>query len=135
MARQCRIGAALVCLLVLSGHAASASDDLTKHHALSLIGAPKYGADFTHFDWVNPNAPKGGRVRQWVIGSFDTLNRFPDNKGRPAAAVDLIYDRLIALSPDDPAAAYGHIDDWVIYPADLSSETAHLRARARLHDV
>ena len=132
MVRQCRLGAALVCLLVIGGHAASASDDLTKHHALSLIDAPKYGPDFTHFDWVNPNAPKGGRVRQWVMGTFDTLNRFPDNKGRPAVAVDLIYDRLMVSSPDEPATAYGHIAEWVSYPADFSSATVHLRAERAL---
>ncbi|TMJ70066.1 MAG: ABC transporter substrate-binding protein [Alphaproteobacteria bacterium] len=134
MARKCRLGAALVCLLVVGGSVASAADNLTKHHALSLVSSPKYGADFKHFDWVNPNAPKGGRVRQWVMGSFDTLNRFPDNKGRPAAAVDLIYDRLMASSPDEPATAYGHIADWVSYPADFSSATVHLRASARFHD-
>jgi microcin C transport system substrate-binding protein len=134
MARKCRLGAALVCSLVLGGHVASAADDLPKHHALSLIDSPKHGADFKHFDWVNPNAPKGGRIRQWVMGTFDTLNRFPDNKGRPAAAVDLIYDRLMVSSPDEPATVYGLIADWVSYPADFSSATVHLRANARFHD-
>jgi microcin C transport system substrate-binding protein len=134
MARICRLGAALVCLLVMGGPVASAADDLTKHHALSLVDSPKYGADFKHFDWVNPNAPKGGRVRQWVMGTFDTLNRFPDNKGRPAAAVDLIYDRLMVSSPDEPATAYGHIAEWVSHPADFSSATVRLRASTRFHD-
>ncbi len=134
MVRKCRFGAALVCLLVVGGPVASAADDRTKHHALSLVDSPKYGADFKHFDWVNPNAPKGGRVRQWVMGTFDTLNRFPDNKGRPAAAVDLIYDRLMVSSPDEPATAYAHIAEWVSYPADFSSATVRLRASARFHD-
>jgi microcin C transport system substrate-binding protein len=134
MARKCRLGGALVCLLVISGHIASASDDLAKHHALSLVDSPKHGADFEHFSWVNPNAPKGGRVRQWVLGTFDTLNRFPDSKGRPAAAVDLLYDRLMVSSPDEPATAYGHIAEWAAYPADYSSATVHLRASARFHD-
>ena len=44
------------------------------HHALSLVGEPKYGPDFKHFDWVNPDAPKGGTVRGFVEGSFDSLN-------------------------------------------------------------
>jgi microcin C transport system substrate-binding protein len=135
MARKCCLGAALVCLLVMGGTVASAAaDDLTKHHALSLVDGPKYGADFKHFDWANPNAPKGGRVRQWVMGTFDTLNRFPDNKGRPAAAVDLIYDRLMVSSPDEPATAYGHIAEWVSHPADFSSATVRLRASTRFHD-
>ena len=45
-----------------------------KHHALSLIGEPKYPEDFTHFDFVNPDAPKGGVVRMPSIGGFDSLN-------------------------------------------------------------
>src|SRR5690606_17887033 len=48
----------------------------TRHHALSLVGEPAYGPDFKHFDWVNPDAPKGGTVRQWAMGSFDSLNPF-----------------------------------------------------------
>ena len=59
-----------------------------------LIGEPTHGPDFTHFDWANPNAPKGGRVRQWAMGSFDSLNPFPV-KGNAAAAVTLIYDQLM----------------------------------------
>src|SRR5438128_12229217 len=109
MVRKCRLGAALVCLVVFGGEVASAADDTPKHHALSLIDKPRYGADFKHFDWVNPDAPKGGRVRQWMMGTYDTLNRFPDNKGRPAAAIDFIYDHLMVSSPDEPATAYGHI--------------------------
>ena len=52
-------------------------------HALAMHGAPKYGLDFKHFDYVNPNAPKGGDVVQWAFGEFDSLNPFI-LKGRPA---------------------------------------------------
>ncbi len=134
MARRCRLGAALFCLLVIGGPAASAADDTTRHHAISLIDKPRHPAGFTHFDWVNANATKGGRVRQWVMGTYDTLNRYPDNKGRPAAAVDLIYDRLMVSSPDEPATAYAHIAEWVSYPEDYSSATVRLRPEARFHD-
>src|SRR6476620_3785749 len=88
--------AAAIVLFAASELPSFAADESARQHAVSLVGTPQYGPDFKHFDWVNPNAPKGGRVRQWALGSFDTLNRFPDNKGRPAAAVDLIYDRLMA---------------------------------------
>ena len=126
MVRQCRLGAALVCLLVIGAHAASASDGVTKHHALSLIGTPKHGPDFTHFDWVNPDAPKGGRVRQWALGTFDSLNPFPV-KGSPAVGLRLIYDTLMLQSPDEPGTAYGLVAEWVTYPADFSSATVQLR--------
>jgi microcin C transport system substrate-binding protein len=117
MGRICRFGAALACLVVLGGPVASASDSLTKHHALSLIGTPKYGPDFTHFDWVNPNAPKGGRVRRWAMGTFDSLNQFPV-KGAPATGLGLIYDTLLMQSPDEAGAAYGLVAEWVAYPED-----------------
>jgi microcin C transport system substrate-binding protein len=134
MARRCRLGAALFCLLIIAGHAASAAEGDIKRHAISLIDKPRQPAGFTHFDWVNANAPKGGRIRQWVMGTYDTLNRFPDNKGRPAAAVDLIYDRLMVSSPDEPATAYALIAEWVSYPEDYSSATVRLRSAARFHD-
>ena len=100
MGRTCSFGAAFVCLLVIGGPVASASEQLTKHHALSLLGAPKYGPDFTHFDWVNPSAPKAGRVRRWAMGSFDSLNPFPV-KGSAASLVGIIYDTLMTQSPDE----------------------------------
>ncbi len=53
------------CLVLLTLAAPAAAEPQTKHHALSLIGEPQFGPDFTHFDWVNPSAPKGGRVRQF----------------------------------------------------------------------
>ena len=75
MARRYGLGsaaAAFCALLVATDLPAFATDAGTKQHALSLVGAPKFGPDFQHFDWVNPNAPKGGRVRQWALGSFDS---------------------------------------------------------------
>ena len=75
-------GAALAVFLACGGSAALASDP--KHIALSLVGEPKYGPGFKHFDWVNPNAPKGGTLRQFAEGSFDSLNPF-SFKGQKAA--------------------------------------------------
>ena len=109
------------------------SEALHKHHAVSLIGEPAHGPGFTHFDWVNPDAPKGGRVRQWAMGTFDSLNPFPV-KGNPAAAVQLIYDSLMVGSPDEASTEYGLIAEWVAYPDDFSSATFQLREGARFHD-
>jgi microcin C transport system substrate-binding protein len=121
------------CLLIFDPAAARAADEPKKHHAVSLIGAPAYGPDFQHFNWVNPNAPKGGRVRQYAPGTFDSLNPFPI-KGTPAGAVGLIYDTLMAMSPDEPSTGYGLLAEWVTYPDDFSSATFHLRSGARFHD-
>jgi len=133
MARNCRFAAAFVYLLVLGGPVASASDNVTKHHALSLIHEPRHGADFKHFDWVDPNAPKGGRVRQWYIGSFDSLNPFPI-KGNAAIGLQFIYDTLMTQSPDEAGTSYGLVAEWVTYPADFSSATVGLRPQARFND-
>src|SRR6185436_5372415 len=100
MGRNCSFGATLACLLIIGGPVASASDNLTKHYALSLIGTLKHGPDYTHFSWVDPNAPKGGRVRLWTRGTFDSLNQFPV-KGNSAVGLGLIYDTLMMQSPDE----------------------------------
>jgi microcin C transport system substrate-binding protein len=121
------------CLSLLTFAPPAPADTETKRHALSLIGKPQFGPDFTHFDWVNPNAPKGGRVRQWAMGSFDSLNPFPV-KGSPAVGVTLIYDSLMASSPDEPSTEYGLVAEWVSHPDDFSSATFQLRPAARFHD-
>jgi len=133
MGRNCSFGATLACLLIIGGPVASASDNLTKHHALSLIGTPKHELDYTHFSWVNPNAPKGGRVRLWTRGTFDSLNQFPV-KGNAAVGLGLIYDTLMMQSPDEAGASYGLVAEWVTYPEDYSSATIQLRQGARFHD-
>jgi microcin C transport system substrate-binding protein len=133
MARSCRFLATLVCAGVFGGSGALATENLAQHHALSLIGKPHYGPDFGHFDWVNPSALKGGRVRQWTLGSFDSLNPFPV-KGSPASGLRLIYDTLMMQSPDEPATSYGLVAEWVAYPADFSSATFQLRSGARFND-
>ncbi len=130
------VGYAIVtCLLVLAAPMrGQAQDDAPKrHHALSLIGTPKYGPDFKHFDYVNPDAPKGGAVRLWDQGSFDNLNPIP-RKGEAAPGLGLIYDTLMESSLDEPSTEYGLIAEWVSYPEDRSSVTFGLREAARWHD-
>lgn len=105
----------------------------SKRHALSLVGEPKYGPDFKHFGWVNPDAPKGGRVRQFAEGSFDSLNLFPI-QGDKAAGLSLLNEQLFSGSPDEPSTEYGQIAEWASYPADFSSVTYALRPTARFHD-
>ena len=112
---------------------AQAEDAPVHHHALSLIGEPKYPADFTHFDFVNPDAPKGGNVRMADIGSFDSLNPVL-YRGEPAAGLSLVYESLMADSLDEPSTSYGLIAEWASYPADYSSVTFHLSKEARWHD-
>ncbi len=125
-------GIVLSAWTVASVVAPAAAQDQHRH-AVSLLGEPKSSADFKAFPWVNPDAPKGGRVRQFAPGSFDSLNQFPA-QGQSAAGLTLIYDLLFARSPDEAATGYGLIAEWLSYPADYSSATFGLRPTARFHD-
>ena len=110
-----------------------AEDAPVHHHALSLIGEPKYPADFTHFDYVNPDAPKGGTARLADIGSFDSLNPVL-YKGEAAGGLGLVFESLMADSLEEPSTSYGLIAEWASYPPDYSSVTFHLRKEAHWHD-
>jgi microcin C transport system substrate-binding protein len=112
---------------------ARAEDAPLHRHALSLIGEPKYPAGFAHFDFVNPDTPKGGLVRLAEIGSFDSLNPVL-YKGQAAAGLGLVYENLMADSLDEPSTSYGLIAEWASYPPDYSSVTFKLRDEARWQD-
>ena len=105
----------------------------TTSHGISLYGDLKYGPDFTHFDYVNPDAPKGGTLIQSSIVAFDTLNPFT-LKGTSAAGLGLIYDSLMASSADEPYAMYGLIARSIEVPEDRSFAIFHLDPRARFQD-
>jgi len=105
-----------------------------RHTSMSLVGEPKFAHDFKHFDWVNPNAPQGGRIRLVDIGGFDSLNPYTI-KGNPAPGLaSLLVDHLFEQSLDEPSTAYPLVAQWVSYPDDYSSVTFGLRAQARFHD-
>ena len=109
------------------------AQDVKTVHGLSLFGDVKYPADFKHFDYVNPDAPKGGTVRMPAMGAFDSLNPFI-LKGQPAGGVGLIYDSLMSSSLDEPSTEYGLLVEKVDVPSDFSFVTFYLRPEARWHD-
>jgi microcin C transport system substrate-binding protein len=125
--------ALVVCLASVLAVPAAGEEGLEHRHALSLIGTPKYPADFKHFDYVNPDAPKGGLVRMADIGSFDSLNPVL-YKGEAAAGLGLVYETLMAESLEEPSTSYGLIAEWASYPPDYSGVTFKLRDQARWHD-
>jgi microcin C transport system substrate-binding protein len=103
-------------------------------HALTLYDEPpKYPADFKHFDYVNPDAPKGGTFRQASFGGFDSLNPFI-NKGVPADNVGIIYDTLMRQSLDEPFTEYGLVAGKIEKAPDNSWVRFYLRPEARFHD-
>ena len=96
-------------LLILALAVPSGARAEARHlHALSRVGAIKFPPGFQHFDWVNPDAPKGGSIRLADIGGFDNLNPFTF-KGLLAAGSSLMYDSLMVPSLDEPATSYGLI--------------------------
>ncbi|QVI72036.1 MULTISPECIES: extracellular solute-binding protein [Pseudomonas syringae group] len=103
-------------------------------HGVTLYDeAPKYPADFKHFDYVNPDAPKGGTLRQAGFGGFDSLNPFI-NKGVPADDIGLIYDTLARSSLDEPFTEYGLVAGKIEKSPDNSWVRFYLRPEARFHD-
>ncbi len=102
-------------------------------HGLSLFGDLKYPASFNHFDYVNPDAPKGGRARLFSVGSFDSLNPYTF-KGNATGLIGQTMDSLMTSSFDEASSEYGLIAEAVRMPDDFSSVTFKLRPEARFHD-
>lgn len=104
-------------------------------HALSLFGDVKYPADFKRFDYVNPDAPKGGIARMISLGTFDNFNiAVAGIKGNIAAAATQIYETLMFKSSDEVVTEYGLLAEAAAHPDDFSWVTYRLRKEARWHD-
>ena len=85
---------------------ASLAQESNWRHAVSMIGEPKYPQGFAHFDYVNPDAPKGGTLRLSEEGTFDSLNPILA-KGELAAGLNLVFDTLMKSSQDEVSTTYG----------------------------
>ena len=107
------------------------AEDREFRHALTLFKDIKYPPDFAHFDYVNPAAPKGGRVRFGLVGSFDNLNPYT-YKGEAGSAVQ--NDTLLTSSLDEPSTEYGLVASGVWHPEDRSMVVYRLRPEARFDD-
>nr|WP_165676376.1 extracellular solute-binding protein [Pseudomonas otitidis] len=136
-------------LLLLIGLLASAgaSATLSENHGYAQFGGLKYPASFTHFDWVNPEAPKGGTLRLMAFGTFDTLNPYTFKGTSPVATPNFLQYGISELneplmvgtgiydpSGDEPASSYGLIASSVEYSEDRSWVVFNLRPEARFHD-
>jgi microcin C transport system substrate-binding protein len=113
--------------------APSFADDRVWHHATSLIGEPKYPEGFKHFDYVNPEAPKGGTVRLSDMGSFDTFNPILP-QGEPASGLGLVFERLNTASDDEISTSSGALAEASTFPDDYSSVTFRMNPRAKWQD-
>jgi microcin C transport system substrate-binding protein len=100
-------------------------------HALTLFDDIKYPPDFKNFEYVNPAAPKGGRVRFGVVGSFDSLNSYT-YKGESASPQS--SESLLTSSLDEPSTEYGLVASEVWHPEDRSMVVYRIRPEATFHD-
>lgn len=102
-------------------------------HGIATVGELKYAEGFPHFDYVNPQAPKGGPLRLSVEGSFDTLNPLLA-RGEAATGLAHVFEPLMVSAEDELSSMYGLLAESIHYPEDYSSVTFRLRAEARWAD-
>ena len=120
--------------------AQSGSEEIIRSHGYSFFGDLQYPPDFTHFDYVNPGAPKGGEISLSTRGTFDGMNRYA-SKGRPGQYSGLIAEAMFSRAPFDAAVpadsitdAYCHLAEAVEYPATKEWCVFHLRTEAKFSD-
>ncbi|NJM35493.1 MAG: ABC transporter substrate-binding protein [Rhodomicrobium sp.] len=126
----------LFCLALAAGFLASAAQAGDKAHGLSAFGDLKYPADFKHFDYVNPDAPKGGQLSTIGTGAVLTFNSFNMFIVRDDAAqgLELLFDSLMERANDEPDAMYGLIAQSAELAGDKRSVTFYLRPEAKFRD-
>ncbi|MDU9398418.1 extracellular solute-binding protein [Pseudomonas sp. zfem003] len=137
----------LILLLIGLFASAAASATISESHGYAQFGGLKYPANFSHFDWVNADAPKGGTLRLMAFGTFDTLNPYTFKGTSPVATPNFLQYGISELneplmvgtgiydpSGDEPASSYGLIASSVEYSEDRSWVVFNLRPEARFHD-
>lgn len=124
---------ALLLALSLAVSAAPRPAIVKPMHGLAMHGDLKYGPDFKHFEYVNPSAPKGGRLVMHSIGTFDTLNSYT-MKGNAAAGLRNMNATLAAHSQDEPFSIYCYLCESMEVPANRSWAKFTLRKNAKFHD-
>lgn len=127
---------ALVCVIAASALAAPMAWATEKVHGLSAFGELKYPSDFTHFDYVNPDAPKTGRLSMIGAAGRITFNSFNGFilKGDAAQGLSSLFDSLMVRAFDEPDAVYGLVAESVEVAEDRSTVTFNLRPEAKFAD-
>ncbi|MBX9458170.1 MAG: extracellular solute-binding protein [Rhizobium sp.] len=123
----------MLAVVALSLVLPAAAQDAPWTNGISVLGELKYPPGFKHFDYVNPDAPKGGDVRLSDLGTFDNLNPVV-NKGSIVAGIGLVYETLMKSSLDEPFSSYGLLAESIAYPPDFSSVSFKLNPKAKWAD-
>ena len=124
--------AALIWLGMAFG--ARAQDDLIVTHGVSTFGELSYPADFTHLDYVNPDAPQGGELSfSWSSGSFDSIHPYT-NIGNAAVLASVFFETMLEATSDTIGQSYGLLAETIAYPEDRSYVIFTIRDNARFSD-
>jgi len=129
-----RVASIFVGLSLFAALLLAAAPSALAAHAFAQFGAPKYGADFSHFDYANPVAPKGGTLHLSVIAinsAFDKFNPFSLRGVAAPGLLELTFETLAIYSLDEPNTQYGLLADDIAVAADFSSVTFHIHPTAR----
>lgn len=122
-------GIVLAAGLATSGYA----EDIIESHGYSYFGNLDYPADYSHFNFVNPDAPKGGEISLGASGTFDSLNPY-SRKGRSGVLTSIQYDQLMESVEDSVGQYYGILAERLEYPADRDWAIFYMRPEARFSD-
>ena len=118
---------------LLAATISMAEEKIIKSHGYSFFGDLKYAADFTHLNYVNPDAPKGGEISTWGFGTFDSMNPY-SRKGRAASLASAPFESLISGTGDEVGASYGLLAETLEYPENLAWVIFNLRPEAKFSD-
>jgi len=122
----------LMVLLVSTGFLNAQAEIITAN-SICLHGKAKYPSDFTHFDYADPDAPKGGTLTLAAIGTYDSFNMYAI-RGNPDANISMINDTLMTPSEDEPETYYALIAQKIEYPDDYSYVTFYINTNAKFQD-
>ena len=123
----------ITALLVCSAIAPLQAATINESYAFAKLGDPKYAVNFTHYDYANPAAPKGGKITLAVVGTYDNFNRFA-SRGNPGIGTDTLYDGLFTTSDDEPGSYYPLIAESARYPSDYRWMEVSINPHAQFQD-
>lgn len=120
-------------VLALAGPVMADEGAVITAHGIATMGDLKYGPDFAHLDYVNPDAPKGGEISEWAPGGFDSYNAY-SHRGRAAALSTIMLESLLTGTADEVGAAYCLLCTQIEYPENRDWVIFHLNPAARFAD-
>ena len=127
------VGASLLALGAFWAADAFAQEDITESHGFSFLGTLKYPADYTHLDYVNVNAPKGGEFSTWTLGTFDSFQPYA-RKGTTGWGASIPIERIMGGTADEIDDSYCYLCTTLEYPDDHSWVIFNLREDVTFSD-